>query len=261
MPNLKKQNPSESIPEDKESLANNLETTTEALHSQQISELRDLTKSLLSTVQLLQSQNAKNLAFQDAVLDIKAATNAVLMAPSISEGHKPVPKLEKHNSCSCDSSSSCISTNCCEYDIIMTDVRVLNMQIEPIDSNIDTIEVRMFASIDGIGAVIPNMFSVITLHKLVNQLGVWTQINQRIGVVSVSKNTSKSFNIRVDAVEVEEGIAEQATALRDEYGTGSGMMTLDCCCSTAPILIFDIDFTGGGQGGGAISAKFTAVKK
>jgi hypothetical protein len=231
--------------------------STEA-HEQQIAELRELTRSLMVSVQAMQGQNARNLELQDAIGDVKAATRAMLVAPAISSGYAGGHPAEQDCGCSeCD----CISERCCAFDIVMTHVRVVDMQIEPLDSNAFDMEVRMFASINGIGTEIPDHFGHLTLHKLINKPGVWSQVNRTINTVYVCKGEPKTFTITLDVLEIEEGIAEQVSALRDEYGTASQTMTLDCCCSTAPILSFEVHLTGGGQGGGTIEGKFTAVKK
>lgn len=61
-------------------------------------------------------------------------------------------------------------------------------------------------------------------------------------------------------VEVEDTLVEQVAGLRDEYGTATGSMTLDCCCSVRPTLSFEVHLAGGGQGGGTVEVKFTATK-
>lgn len=231
--------------------------TTE-VHNQQIAELRELTRSLIVSVQSMQAQNARNLELQDAIGDVKAATRAMLVAPAGAPAYAGGHPAEGGCGCSeCD----CISERCCAFDVVMTHVRVVDMQIEALDSNAFDMEVRMFASIDGIGTVIPDHFGHLTLHKLVNKPGVWSQVNRKINTVYVCKGTPKTFTITLDVLEIEEGVAEQVSALRDEYGTASQTMTLDCCCGTAPVISFEVHLTGGGQGGGIIEGKFTAVKK
>ena len=124
-------------------------------------------------------------------------------------------------------------------------------------------EVRMFASIDGIGAMIPDMFGYLSLHKLINQSGVWSQINRTIGTVYILKGATKTVTISVDAAEVETPL-ERALPLpgnRDEYGTASVSIALDCCCNTKTPFTVDVSFTGGGQGGGEIEVQFVASKR
>ncbi len=238
------------------------ETLLSEQNAEDLDQLREVTASLIDAVKHLQNQQSQRTQLQKVADEVKSA--ALAMAQHTAASH-PAPQTAK--SCKtaddhqCPQPCSCVSESCCSFDIIMTHARVLHMQMEPQDSNIDNIEVRMFASINGIGAVIPNMFSVLTLHKLVSQPGVWTQINQRIGTVDVTKSSPKTLKICVDAVEVEDTIMENMLALRDEYGTGYGSMTLDCCCTSMPIVCFDIHFTGGGNGYGAISVQFTAEKK
>jgi hypothetical protein len=120
----------------------NMDICKEDLQVQQILELKELTRSLMQAVQSVQSQNARNLLFQEALSEIKATSNALLLAPTIVD-HKKGKREEKQDPCG--SPCNCTSTDCCTYDILLTHIRVLNMQIEPIDSNMDTIEVRLFA--------------------------------------------------------------------------------------------------------------------
>jgi hypothetical protein len=253
----KKQN-STSAESDSTLLPETAPAASTEIHDQQIAELRELTRSLMVSVQAMQVQNSRNLELQDAIGDVKAATRAMLVAPAASPPYGGEHPVEQ--GCGC-SPCECVSERCCTFDILMTHVRVVDMQIEPLDSNAFDMEVRMFASVDGIGAVIPDHFGHLTLHKLINKPGVWSQVNRPISTVYVCKGTPRTFTITLDVLEIEEGVAEQVSALRDEYGTASQTMTLDCCCSSAPVLSFEVHLTGGGQGGGTIEGKFTAVKK
>ncbi|MFN7925265.1 MAG: hypothetical protein U0Q16_34525 [Bryobacteraceae bacterium] len=222
-----------------------------------VAELRDLTTSLLLAVQAMQTRQARAASFEEALADVRAATR--LMAAET--GSKPDRAVESaKEECNCGGGCQCQSPACCSFDIVMTHVRVVQMQIEPADSNLSPfgeMEVRMFASIDGIGAVIPDFFGYLTLHKLINQQGVWSQVNRKVSTVQVPKGAPVTFTITVDAVEVEH---QEPAAGRDEYGTASGTITLDCCCRVASSTSFEVDFKGGGQGGGTIEVKFSAVR-
>lgn len=225
----------------------------------QMAELRELARSLMSAVQAMQIQNTRGLELRAAIDDVKAATRAMLVAPArITDS-----TVDIEDGCTGCGPCECISDRCCLFDIVMTHVRVIDMQFEPGDTNLGLIgpmEVRMFASINGIGAVIPNMFSTLSLSKLINKPGVWCQVNQSIGRIEACKGQPKTITISVDAVEVEEGLVEQAVLLRDEYGTASVGIVMDCCCSVPSTVSVEINLTGGGQGGGAIEAKFSATR-
>lgn len=242
-------------------------------HDQQVDELKELTRSLMGAVQAMQAQSARNAVFNESIKDVRSATRALLAAPvGIADRESTAVSTTPQatgataaGKCDC-SPCDCVSEHCCTFEIIMTRVRVLHMQIplEVLDSNVTPIgmmEVRMFASIAGIGAMIPDLFGYLSLHKLINHAGVWSQVNRSIGTVEVTKGKPKTVTVTVDAMEVETA-AERATPLnRDEYGTGSGDVTLDCCCDTKTPLTIDVSFTGGGQGGGEISVQFVATKK
>jgi len=137
--------------------------------------------------------------------------------------------------------------------------------LEIADSNANPwgeLEIRLFAYLDGgIGAVIPSMFSTLSLRKLVQWPGLKVRVDRTIGTVCLRKGRTKTVTIGVDAIEEDSGLVERATGGRDEEGSNSSVMVLDCCCSTSPSTVFDIAFTSGGQGGGAIEVEFVAVRK
>ena len=240
-------------------------------HDQQVDELKELTRSLMGAVQAMQAQSARNAIFNESIRDVRSATRSLLAAPvGIADRESTsviplAPPAPAPGSCDCPP-CECVSEHCCTFDITMTRVRVLHMQlpIEVLDSNITPfgmMEVRMFASVDGIGAMIPDLFGYLSLHKLINQAGVWSQVNRSIGTVQVTKGKPKTIALTVDAMEVETASERIKPANRDEYGTGAGSMTLDCCCDTKTPLTIDVSFTGGGQGAGEISVQFVASKK
>jgi hypothetical protein len=125
-------------------------------------------------------------------------------------------------------------------------------------------EVRVFAAINGIGALYPNLWSHALLHKTLFDQGVWQGVNVPIGTVEVCKGQPKSIPIEFSAVEIdslEAGALEPITALRDEYGSNTELMTLDCCCSTTPTKDIEVRFTGGGLGRGSIEGRFEARRR
>lgn len=230
------------------------------LQQQQVNELKELTQSLMRSVQSMQEKSALNAKFDETLSDLKATARAMMINPVQSV---PIPNTQEKG-CGCnDEPSNCVGNNCCCFDIKMTYVRVLNMQIEPVDSNIQPwgeMEVKMFAYLDnGLGALIPNMFDSMKLKKLVDQPGIKVNVGVTIGTVCIPKNTTKMVTITVDALEEERGLAEQSAG-RDEEGSNSTIMNLDCCCSSSITASMDLAFTAGGQGGGAIEIGFTAVK-
>lgn len=237
-----------------------LETTE--IQSRQISELRDLTTSLMETMGNLQKENAQNLAYFDALSDIKAATKALIVTQAIPQKDgkdKRDPDIDKD----CVSPCECVSDTCCSFDIMMTEVRVSSMQNEPGDSNLGAMEIRIYAHIEGVGAVIPGMFSTLSLHKPIGNPALWTTVNTKIKEVTVPKNTNKDFTIKVQGKEVEQTILENLLYLRDEHGAGKGTLTLNCCCM-APEITIEVPFTAGGLGlgnRGSIEVRFSAVKK
>lgn len=231
------------------------------LQQQQLNEVKELTHSLMQSVQSMQEQSARNAKFDDTLSDLKATARAMMIT---SNQNYAIPNVQEKD-CGCnDEPCDCVDSHCCCFDIKMTYVRVLDMQIEPVDSNIQPwgeMEIKMFAYLDnGIGALIPNMFDSMRLKKLINQPGIKVNVGTIIGTVCIPKGTKKEIRIQVDALEEERGLIEQ-TAGRDEEGSGFAIMNLDCCCSSSTTASIELSFTGGGQGGGTIEIGFAAIKK
>lgn len=234
------------------------------VQSQQISELQSLTKSLIETVKNIQTESARDLAYYEALSDVKSATKALLVSQSSPKQELSVPRDQQNIDKNCESPCGCVSNSCCSFDIIMTEIRVSSMQNEiPGDSNVGAMEIRVFAHIDGIGAVIPGMFSTLNLHKPIGNPALWTTVNTKIREVTVPKNISKAFIIKVDGKEVEHTITENVAFIRDEHGSASGTISLNCCCQ-APVIQIELPFTAGGAAlanRGSIEARFSAIKK
>lgn len=225
---------------------------------QQMSELKELTRSLLVATHAMQTQNARNVAFQEAISDVKTATRSMLISPA----GVPNPHEDVSDDCGCN---SCRTSDCCEFEIKMTDVRVLSMQLlEVEDSNLNPwadLELQLFGSMDGIGALVPGMFSTLNIGKLANHVGLWTQVNTTIGYVTVKKGQPITKFVRVDAAERDSGLVERLTGGRDEEGSGTSGVILDCCVSSPITFTIEVPFTSGGQGGGSIEVRFSATKK
>lgn len=231
---------------------------------QQIANIKEEMSFLTNLIQTKQAQSTRNVIYENAMDEIRElkslVKNYMLTSMNIT---KPA---QENQSCCNDQPCNCISEKCCCFEIIMDYVRVLAMQpLELDDSNANPwgeLEVRLFAYIDGgTGAVIPSMFSTLTLTKLIQHPGLKVSINRTIGTVCFPKGKTKLINIGCDAVEIDAGLIERATGGRDEEGSNSTTMNLDCCCNTPIKAAFDINFTSGGQGGGAIEVGFSAIKK
>ncbi len=231
----------------------------------QIAELKKEVQSLVNVVQTKQDQSVRNSAFDNTMAEIRElktlVKSSMAVAPKIVANQTEV-KADCCNEQNCD----CVSESCCCFDIVMTFVRVLGMQpLELDDSNANPwgeMEVRLFAYLDGgIGIVVPSMFSTLTLRKLIQNPGLKVSINRTIGTVCLPKGTTKMITLGVDAIEEDSGLIERATGGRDEEGSNSYPMTLDCCCCSPITATFDVSFTSGGQGGGSIEVGFAAIKK
>lgn len=228
-----------------------------------IAELRAMTAAMLESVSSLRAERDRTRIIESAAEDVRAASRAVALRSA-----DLAPRGAAHPAKDCDCGCGpcdCVSDNCCSFDITMTHARCIEMQIpaEFADSNINPsaqMEIRMFASIDGIGAVIPNLFSTIDLRKNIGKPGLWTQVNRAIGAVTVCKGQTKTVTVAVDAVEVDDGRPAEVAMGRDEHGSGNGSFILDCCLPTPATLNIEVQLDHYGLGGGAIEVKLTATK-
>jgi hypothetical protein len=237
---------------------------------QEMEALRELTRSLLVTAQAMAAQQTRSAAIQETLADVKAASRVILTSGATAAAPVPAPRPcsdcgKSTDECS-ESPCDCVSKNCCCFDIVMSTVRVLAMQpLELADSGANPwgeLEIQMFAYLDGgIGTVIPSMFSTLSLRKLLQFPGIKVRVDRTIGTVCLAKGKTKTITIGVDAIESDAGLLERITGGRDEEGSNSATMILDCCCSVPPSVSFDVSFTSGGQGGGAIGVEFTAIRK
>lgn len=230
---------------------------------QQLAELRATLGTLADAVARIQAQYNRDAAIR-GVTDEVRTTLASLRAPAAVQAPVVAAEPVRGESDCGERPCGCVKESCCCFDIVASYVRVLAMQpLELEDSNANPwgeMEVKLFAHINGVGAVIPSMFSTLSLRKLISDPGLKVTLGRPIGNVCVRKGSSKNVTITVDAIEEDSGLLERATGGRDEEGSSSATMTLDCCCSTPPTLAFDIPFTSGGQGRGAIEVGFTAVR-
>jgi hypothetical protein len=234
----------------------------EPISPQEFSELRELTNSLLQAVATLQSQDGRTREFRGLIDDVRAATRTMALAPTgaTALGH---PAPAESEECGCGP-CECLSPACCLFEVMMTHARATEMQLptEPFDSNVSPLahmEMRVFASIDGIGIVHPDLGSTFDLRKNIAKPGAWKAIGRKIGTVAVCKGKSKAVEVVVEAAEIDEGGVE-SLGVRDEFGTGRATMVLNCCMSTPFTCIVDVQLTEYGLGGGAIEVKFEARK-
>jgi len=233
-----------------------------------IAELQRLVANLAERVAAGQAVAARDEQFKAATRSVEAAAAAVQksLAPSIEYGET------SHGSrdCGCEP-CDCVSCACCTFEVWMTHVRVDQMQnpLDIADANLlptSMLEIWMFASIDplhNIGRCIPDPSptSYIPLHKqITDPFGQWVSVNCCIGSVSVRKGVPLTVPLSLTAVERENALERVKPANRDEWGSGTQDLTLDCCCATYPPILISVALTSWGQAGGAITGRFLVRK-
>lgn len=234
----------------------------------EIAQLRELTEALIGAVSTLQMSNQPMSSQRDPVLtnlvdNVNAATRSLTNRSPVALAN--AYGVDQRSNCDCGP-CGCVSDDCCMFKIEITHARATAMQIDPSDSNVlpptGSMEIRFFASIDGIGAVIPNLFQFISLDKNLGQSGMWVKVLRSIGTVNVCKGKPKHITIEVDALEgdLSDGSVAEVLMLRDEQGTASVNMALDCCLSVPLTTTLEIILNNNGLGGGAIEVKIVATK-
>ena len=239
---------------------------------QQIKELKELTVALMSAVKDMQTQNAQNVVFQDAIADVKSAARAMMVSPPATASAAFVDAHGVRQDCDCD---SCVSAQCCCFEIVLDKIRGIQPQglLEIADigdttipiPTINELEVRLFASIDNIGILLPSLSTTMGI-RVPSVLagggpGLWQPIGAVIGRVTVPKGTLQTVTVEFQGSEIDEGV-ERLLGFKDEHGAASGTITLDCCSAKIyPPMPTDLSFDHGGSGGGqpgAISIAFFA---
>ena len=258
-------NPKETVPAAENAPA----TNTAAVEDQQIAKLQELVVQL----QEKQAQSARNALFEDTVAYVKSAIQQATAAPA----RVAVPAPTDQRDCCKEEPCGCFSKDCCCFEIVLDKIRATHPQgiLEPADSGdttipiptINELEVRLFASIDNIGILIPSLDTTLGL-RVPSILagggpGLWVSIDKVIGKIYLPKGTTRNVIVEFQGQESEEG-AERVVGFKDEYGFATGSITLDCCVPKIyPSMPTDLSFNYGGTGGtmpGGIAIAFYARK-
>ena len=246
--------------------------------NERILELQRLISDLSDRLTAVQAVNARDEQFKAAVRSVETAAAAVQrgLAPSSFAAESTLPGTEPGRDCGCEP-CECVSCACCTFEIWMSHVRVDQMQNPAIDliplsadSNVlptGMMEVWMFASIDAVnnnGVCIPDPSptSYVPLHKqITDPTGPWVQVNRCVGTTTVKKGVPLTVTVSLTAVERETAAERVQPINRDEWGSNTGIVTLDCCYSNYSPFDIPVSLTNWGQAGGAITARFIVVKR
>lgn len=244
--------------------------SNEAL-KQELSEVRELARSLFSAVQEVRSQSTRNeilrSAIQDVKSDVRAASQAAMMVPATMA---TAPYVDAHGSpregkCGpCE----CVSDGCCCFDIKISQVRVAKPQLitELPDSGDvpflkNALEIRLYFTVDGTGFLWPGLATSMEMRAdgAPGGPGPWICINRTVKRVCFPRGAPRTFVVKVEGQEVDEGIE---TALgKDEYGEGEGLITLDCCVEKVyPPMPIEVYLQHGGEGRGMVQVAFVAER-
>lgn len=237
--------------------------------NQQIAELKELTRSLMVSVQAMQAQSARNAVFEDVVADVKAATRAMLVAPVKNAANDP--SQGKRDCCGGDSSCGCVSDDCCCFEIVLSKVRGAKPQNElpdigdvaiPPPPTINAMEVQIYitAGDPAAGFVLPGLASTLDLRTdgILGGPGPWVSIERVVNRVYAKKGTPLSVPVYVEVREHDEGV-ERPVAFKDEIGEATDWIILDCCMPKIyPPMPIGVNLIHGGEGGGMVEVAYYA---
>jgi hypothetical protein len=240
--------------------------SADASWEQQLSDLKELTRSLMVAVQEVRVQNARNEMLRSTIdevkADVRAASQAMLLAPAAAVNpHVAYPVAPSGKCAPCD----CVSENCCCFEIVISQVRAAKPQIEPADAGdvgplINALEVQIYFTVDSVGYLWPGLATTFDLRAdgLPGGPGPWVVIERPVNRVCIPKGTTVTKQLRVEVREHDEGV-ERPIGLKDELGEALGSITLDCCASTIyPPMPVDISLVHGGEGRGMVQVAFYA---
>lgn len=219
------------------------------------------------TTELHEYSRSKNgiAELQNVVQGLRTVVGTLTSDPDYrtdgkTEGDMSCPKCE------------CVSENCCCYDVWLKAARMIAGQIEldqladgetGIAGLSDGFEIKIFATVNGSGIIYPSLFGVMDIKKRKNRPGIWYPINRVINRVCISKGCARTFDIRFDVIERDAGRGggnKELVAGKEEFGSGTARLTLDCGCSEIGPFHKEINLLGGGRGEGAIEIEFQATK-
>ena len=255
------------------SVASPVDTQVIEQQNERIVELQRLVSNLGERLTAVQAVNARDEQFNAAVRSVDTAAAAVQrsLVPSGVPIDKSLPGSASGRECGCEP-CECVSCACCTFEVWMSHVRVDTMQlpIEPYDSNVlptAVMEVWMFASIDpvhNIGVCIPDPspLSYLPMHKqLTDPYGPWVTVNRCVGTATVKKGVPLTVPLSLTGVERESALERLIPGNRDEWGSATENVTLDCCYSNYSPILISVPLTSWGQGGGAITGRFIVIKR
>jgi hypothetical protein len=242
-------------------VANELNQSAFDSQEQQMSELKELTRSLMQSVQAIQVQNSRNAKFDETMADLKATARAMLVSPNTGANYSQAEAKD----CCGDGPCGCVSKSCCCFEIVLSKARAAKPQIEPADLGdvpglINALEVQIYVTNENIGFLWPGLATTMDLRAdgAPGGPGPWVIIERVINRVYVKKGTNVTTEVNVEVREHDEGV-ERPIGLKDEIGEGSGLISLDCCMSKIyPQMPIDIPLVHGGEGKGMIQVAFYA---
>jgi len=237
-----------------------------------IAELQRLVSNLGERLTAVQAVSARDEQFKAAVRSVESAAAAVQRS---FEPAAALPGTVPGRECDCGP-CECINCACCTFEVWMSHVRVDQMQNPvidvlptPSDSNVvpwGVMEVWMFATIDplhAIGVCIPaaDPLSNLQLHKqLTDPYGPWVSVNRCVGTVMVKKGVPLTVPLELTVVERENASERLQPGNRDEWGSATAYLTLDCCYSNYSPIQISVGLTSWGQAGGAVSGLFVVKR-
>jgi hypothetical protein len=214
---------------------------------EEISEVKELARTLMSAVQEARAQAARadsvRGALEDVKADVRAASQAIMAAPSPSVARAVSPAVGQfenaHGAAECGP-CQCVSSGCCAFEIVLDKVRVAQAQnlLEFFDAGSignlirQTMEVQVYFTADGVGIVWPSLAGTVKMEPFLLPPGPssWHNVTRVANTIQVPKGSSVVVKVDAEVKESDDdGLLEHLLQGADDYGQADGMITLDCC--------------------------------
>ena len=242
----------------------------------ELSEVRELARSLMGAVQEARAQAARadsvRGALEDVKADVRAASQAVMAAPyGMATAHSPATGQfeNQYRPIGCGP-CQCVSSACCAFEIILDKVRVAQAQnlLEFLDAGSignlirQTMEVQVYFKANGVGVVWPSLASLIKMEPFLLPPGpsAWHSASQVANTIYVPKGSTVVVKVEAEVKESDDhGLLEHLLQGADDYGQADGTITLDCCMETIyPSGHLDVHLAG--PAGGMIQIAYHAKR-
>lgn len=161
--------------------------------------------------------------------------------------------------CACDDTCpecQCVSSNCCCFNIMLHRIRVTSLGglAGVIAEGGVKLELQVYAYVPGVGGVLyPSLGGHVMVQGKLESPGSWAGVNVLIVRVCIPKGQTKSIPLHLE-------LKESDKIFKDDIGSGSFNIVLNCCCNDINVISHEVGLTQGDGGKAVIGLEFRVEK-